>query len=188
MPWTPATADCFAAWQPEIEFAEEANSTPALYCAGSAQVLDSAPGLLAAEALAVARADLTAPVLLAGGPSPGWLALLFHARPADAPPLSPGCVTLFAGADAATLLASGQIARPRGPFAPPMHDLGSGYDALVRPRLEPGVPLRWEMLPFWLATLPTPAAPTPSDDARQEWLAWAAVALALIMLAAALVA
>jgi hypothetical protein len=188
MPWTPATADIHAAWQPEIEFAAEASSTPVLFCGGSAQVLDLLPALLAAGALAAARADLTAPLLPAGGPGPGWLALLLLERPAGAPPPSPDHATLFAGADQASVLASGQTARTPARFAPPMHDLGSGYDALLRPRLEPAAPPRLESLPFWLATVPAPAVPTPGDAARAAWAAWAGVALALLMLVVALFA
>ena len=186
MPWTPATADILAAWQPEIEFAEEASSTPVLFCGGSAQVLDAAPGLLAAEALAAARDDLTAPLIPAGGPGAGWLDVLLLERPADAPLASPEHAALYAGPDQATVLAGGQAARSPGRFTPPVHDLGSGYDALLRPRLESAVPPRLEALPFWLATLPAPAALTPADAARRTWTAWAAVALALLMLIAAL--
>ena len=186
MPWMPATADIHAVWQPQIEFAEEASSTPVLSCAGGAQVLDLAPALLAAEALAATRADLTAPLLLAGGSSPGWAALLFLERPADLPAFSPGCGALFGGPDQACLLAGGQIARPRGRFTPPMHDLGSGYDALLRPRLAPAAPPQWEALPLWLATQPAPIAANAADAARRTWTAWATVALALIVLVAAL--
>jgi hypothetical protein len=188
MPWTPATADILAAWQPEVEFAEEASAAPVLFCGGSAQVLDLAPALLAAEALAADRADLTAPLIPAGGPGPGWLDVLLLERPADAPLLSPEHAALYAGPDQATVLASGQAARTPGRFAPPVHDLGSGYDALLRPRLEPAAPPRLEALPFWLATLPAPVAPTPGDATRRAWTAWAAVALALIMLVVALFA
>jgi hypothetical protein len=188
MPWTPATADIHAAWQPEIEFAEEASSAPVLFCGGSAQALDLAPALLAAEALAAARADLTAPLIVAGGPGPGWLGVLLLERPPGAPPLSPEHAALYAGADQAAVLAGGQAARVPGRFAPPVHDLGSGYDALLRPRLEPAVPSRLEALPFWLATSPAPVALAPGDATRRAWTAWAAVALALLMLVVALVA
>ncbi len=190
-----------SAWQADIDAHLEAGQTPMLHMGMAHQILDGAPGLLALQALAAARFDITAPVSLAGGSSPLWLAALMHGRPADHPDGSPDVRVLYAGADAATYMASrtlhadGDGPLSRDAFLRPPAGLPSAMVGPFAPTAEPGVDAPGETLPFYTSaralrewmdkTLPATYYPTMSNPAN--WTAYAAIMLAVILVLAGVV-
>jgi len=190
-----------SAWQADIEAHLEADQTPMLHMGVTHQILDGAPGLLALHALAAARFDITAPVALAGGSSPLWLAALMHGRPADHPEGSPDVRLIYAGADAATYMASrtlhadGDGPLGRDAFLRPPAGLPSAMVERFAPTAEPGVGAPEETLPFYTSaralrermdqTLPSPPYSTTGNPAN--WTAYAAIMLAVILVLAAVV-
>ena len=189
------------AWQADIETHLEADQTPTLHLGIEHQLLHGAPGLMALQALAAARDDITAPVVVAGGASPLWLGALMHGQRGDPPDGSPDMSTLYAGSDAATYMASrtlygnGHEPLNRDAFLRPPSALPSAMVRWLAPIAAPGVNAPAETVPIYAAT----RAVLEQADATQSstthspahhpinWTAHAAILLAIIMVLAAVV-
>jgi hypothetical protein len=169
-----SAAEIAAAWQAAIERDVEAGERPRLALGATGAAV--APALLALQAAATTRTDVTAPWLVAGGPSAAWTAALLAPLPQTGTPMAPEPVVVFGGTDAATLLAS--------------WGLLAALDAApgLAPRLHPGVAPAWEAWPLWEAGDPPPGAlqdtPVTADPAA-DWTAWGVMVLALCLVLAA---
>ncbi len=193
------------AWEADIETHLEADQTPTLHLGIEHQLLHSAPGLLALQALAAARADITAPVVVAGGASPLWLGALMHGERGGGLDASPDMSVVYAGSDAATYMASrtlyanGHEPLSRDAFLRPPAALPPAMVRWLAPTVDlmadPGVNAPAETLPLYAATravleqahIPNSSVTHPPSTQPVNWTAHAAILLAVIMVLAAVV-
>lgn len=194
-----------AAWQARIEAHLEADQTPVLQLGMEHEFLNGARGLLALQALATAREDITAPVVVAGGASSLWLAALMHGRRPVYPEGSPNVRVIFAGSDAATYMASrtlysnGDSPLSRDALLRPPAELPPAMVRWLAPTADPGVNAPGETLPIYAAVravraqIDSPVSATtrstiyPNGAPPVQWTAYAAIMLAVIMVLAAVV-
>jgi hypothetical protein len=188
------TADAIVRhWQRVIESDVEAGAVTMLH-AGGAHFLPSAAALYALQELAeqrAASADMSQPLVAAGGSGAFWPAALFapqpqHTQPAVFPP-----TVLFGGDDPGTgmaLMATWIDGLPPSPYVrhPQIHHL---FDPVFMPHRHPGGATTWDMLPFHPHPSATPGdpldlsppadAPAPIDSAT--WIAWAVLVFTLLL-------
>ena len=177
-----------AAWQTEIERGLEVGARP-LWTSGAADdLLPSAGTLLALQQMLADRADLTTPLVVAGGNSALWLGLLLSPRPTAQGRHAPLPVVRFAGADAATHLAA--LACLAAPTA--ATDPAPALTLPLAPQQHPGAAAPWESLPLGICGDPAPmplvagGGRAPADSLA-DWIAWAAMILAGALILAALI-
>lgn len=188
MVWNRTPDEIAADWQTEIETKLEAGTTPLLVTGTPALALHGAATLLAYQDLIARRNDITTPLLVAGGSSPLWTALLLAPGERPATPLP---AVVFGGPDPSIYLASvetlstGRLTAP-SPVRSGTPPALAGYFA---PRLAPGATAAWESLPFVEAgerPHPSVAGPAANDDPLHAWIAWGALLLALCLVLSAL--
>ncbi|HXF62238.1 MAG TPA: hypothetical protein VNK95_11520, partial [Caldilineaceae bacterium] len=143
MYWNRSAAEVAAAWQTEIESKLEAGATPLLTAGMSSLAYSGTMTLLALQMLARRRADLTAPVLAAGGSGALWLGLLLGP---DSGPGAPEPSVVYAGPDPATYLAGIATLSTGALAVPAAVATGAPPDMALwlSPRLHPGAPAPWE--------------------------------------------
>jgi hypothetical protein len=185
MSWHNSPAALRAEWQDRVEISLETGESPVLDLGANNGVLDSLPALMALQGFAEQRTDITTPTLVSGGNSLLWMAALVH-EPSAAH--APALTVVYGGADLATQLGSlaTQQVQPPARLQPPML-LPAQLAALFAPGAQAG-PLWWEALPFAVAEEATRPANRPEDaPLRQDdpWLAWAAIAVAVVLVVAA---
>jgi hypothetical protein len=191
--WNRAISDILSSWQYELDAKLEAGETPLLNVGMSNLPLGMAPGLLALQALIARRVDVAAPVIVAGGNSPAWLATLV-CRPRRASWQSPEPSVLFAGADAATYMATlstlaSETAAASARFGELSTPLALGASWQFAPQLHPGAPMSWDSLPF-IACESSPAramAHRPSThEFGAELIAWGAMVFTVLLILTAI--
>ncbi len=177
----PTFTRILADWQAEIQYAIEAGVAPALGAESGSSVGPALVGLEAVRLLAEARRDMTSPVVTAGGASGAWLSQLMQPQVG---PLanSPSLVTLFAGADEATQIASaGTLPRAPAGLAPPGNRmLPNGYRPQVAPTLQPASPVTWESLPLQQLEIDANPLGALPAGAAAGWVALLFVALLIL--------
>lgn len=194
MYWNRSAAEIAAAWQTEIETKLEAGAPPLLTAGMSSLAYSGIVTLLAFQLLERRRADLTAPVLAAGGSGALWLGLLLGP---NSEPGAPEPSVVYAGPDPATYLAGIATLSTGALAAPAAVATGAPPDMALwlAPRLQPGAPAPWEALPFAeVGERPLPPLAEPGSAARATgetdptagWIAWGAMLLALCLVLSAL--
>lgn len=188
--WTRLPAVIQGEWQTEIDRSLEAGQAPVLNLGENSQPLGTLPLLAALRAFVTQRADVTAPLILAGGDPGLWLALFMQARSPELLRRSPDPTVVFAGADLVTYLASQTTLQPehlwetaQTPNATP-----AAMTPLFAPALPASVPPAWESLPFSLtagASAQRSAHRAPVTN-TETWTGWLAIALALGLILSAL--
>ena len=177
-------------WQTDLETNMEMGTSPFLDLGITLNPFESTATLLALQASAVQRIDVTKPTLLMGGSDPAWLSALMLPAPVDLPVRAPEFTTIYGGTDVATYLANRAVTligiedgrtsaenvtsrEPRPYFSPVSH---------------PGYSPPWESLPFLdvygrppVESAATAAIPKLSTDV----IAWGAIlgAIGLVVLA-----
>lgn len=173
------------AWHSDLNDSIEAGIAPTIPLGMSDAALTALPSLSLLRDLAAQRTDMSVPTALAGGGSGAWLMALFiNAESADGQPpatadgasaerVSPPPVLSYAGADAATYMASAGIL-PRAPVGlQPVTDRGlpAGVRDAVAPALQPAAPVAWENVPFRLLETAGGATGLPAASPLMGWLA-----------------
>lgn len=214
--WNRSASQVIAHSQTKIERNLEMGQQPLLNLGISQTVLDNLQAWSALQELAATRADMTRPILLAGGQSATWLATLLHAR-LDAPERSPNLFVAYAGPDQSTYMAiqtthypqSTALSQTRPASLPPA--LINTFAPLAQPAVAPP----WSALPFvaideifirqtldlqanlsqqrrapqWFAQLPNDyisLEKEPSMISENNWLAWISVVFTLALFLTAL--
>ena len=183
-----STDEIVSVWQRTIEGGQESGETPSLFVGESDSLLEGLPALTACRQLARARTDLTSPRVVAGGSGALWIALL-HSLAVTAPPsgaqTTPPMASIYAGADAATVMAArtNQAAASSSGALPSAGGLPSGMISRLAPATSPGTIAPWESLPFAIIE---PNQET-IEAATTDWTAYAALFLALCILLLALI-
>ncbi len=187
--WNPSAGDIFLHWHKHIEQKVEEGVTPILDLGASSLTTQSTASLLALQLLAARRVDAAHPVVTVGGPGATWLAALL--QPA-APRQARGVVqpaVLFTGIAPVEHMASlallGAALDARAADGAGAADLAA---PIFQPQSRPGAPTPWETLPFVQAGIDASALllvpPTDGASAAEptaDWLAWAALLLALLL-------
>ena len=177
-------------WQTEIDRSLEAGHTPILDLGENSQPLGTLPVLAALRAFVAHRADVTAPILLAGGDPGLWLALFMQARSPELLRRSPDPTVVFAGADLVTYLASQTTIQPerlweaaQTPNATP-----AAMAPLFALALPASAPMAWESLPFRLTAGASAqrSANRALVTTTETWTGWLAIAIALGLIFSAL--
>ncbi|MCX6044276.1 MAG: hypothetical protein NT075_04135 [Chloroflexi bacterium] len=195
--WNQAPVAIDVAWQSEIEASLEAGWRPLLDLGSSQLSLEDVTMLTALRTFVDQRVDVSAPVMLAGGHSVLWLAVLMH-QPSTALHQSLAPTLVFAGADRATYLATLTTLLP-GQFAETerlAQSAPANMAALFTPYTQARTALPWDLLPF-AVTEEALAGPRSSaehqtvdspDATRLEpWISWAAIGLTLLLVLFALI-
>ncbi|MCC6454969.1 MAG: hypothetical protein IT328_08515 [Caldilineaceae bacterium] len=197
MYWNRSAADIAAAWQAEIESKLETGATAVLLGGTSSNMITGATTLLALQNSTIQRNDIATPLLVAGGSSALWLGLLLPPQPAGHSSFAPPPTLIYAGADEATYLAVAWLtsslttAPGSQPHAAPGAHTGTAQEIGIHfaPRLQPGAPTAWEMLPFVeVGEQPIPPlamTPVPSDPTA-DWTTWGVIILAFCLILSAL--
>ncbi len=166
----------------ELDLSLETGEAPVYDLGAGAGAFDGLAGALAANLLDAERSDTAMPLVAGGGSSGTWLIPLFHDRPANMPSRMPATATVFTGPDLATHAAAMTTWDVRrSPFRRRPADLAPALQTLLAPRTRPGAALAGESLPLVESERPLALR---GDD----WLAWAAVVAALVMVLIALLA
>jgi hypothetical protein len=210
MYWNRLAGTVRAEWQIEIDHRLESGTTPVLIAGAPTALLPQATTLLAYQTLAAARRDITTPLVVAGGSDNGWLGLLLPSLPTGPSALAAAPTFLYAGADAATYLATLGLLPALAEPGPAPRGLTDDLTALFAPRLQPGAPTAWEALPFLEVGDPPSAAlavdgragrhsptdplsgqtaaalPGPQTDPLVDWVAWGVMVLAFCLVLSAL--
>jgi hypothetical protein len=195
--WNQAPVAINTAWQSEIEASLEAGRRPLLDLGSSQLSLDDVTMLAALRTFVDHRVDVSAPVMLAGGNSVLWLAVVMH-QPATTvlrQPLAPTLV--FAGADRATYLATLTTLLPERFAATERlaQSAPANMASLFTPYTQARTTLPWDLLPF-AVTEEALAGPRSSehqtvnslDATRLElWISWAAIGLTMLLVLFALI-
>lgn len=194
MYWNRSAAEIAAAWQAEIESKLETGSTATLLGGTPENVIASAATLLGLQRSADQRNDVATPLLVAGGNSAAWLAMLLAPQRTGSDLGAPPPTVIYGGADEATYLAlvgitGALIAQPT--FVPGASKAATPLERGMpfAPRLQLGSATTWEMLPFIEASEePTPALTvTPAAaDPTGDWIAWGIMLLAFCLVLSAL--
>lgn len=187
MNWRKSTTTYQSQWQTTIERGVEAGQSPLFDLGASPGDLSGLAALLALLAFADQRTDVTAPVVIAGGNSVGWLVGLICQAHA---PRVPGLTSIYSGADPSTHMASSALYDSQ--LSAPRHPEQAGMPVYLAPYVAPdrhsSAPL-WDALPFAFGA---PAGRNPqatSDNGpsiADPWLTWASVTLALALILLAL--
>ncbi len=191
MYWDPLAGTVRAEWQTEIDHRLETGAVPVLIAGAPNALLPMATTLLAYQALAAQRRDITTPLIIAGGNGGGWLGLLLPGLSAGKDAQSPAPTVIYAGADTATYLATLALVAPMAePAAVPI-GMTDDLAAQFAPRLQPGAPVAWEALPF-VEVGESPGAPLAAANGESlvdplvDWVAWGAMVLAFCLVLSAL--
>jgi hypothetical protein len=202
MYWNRSAAEIAAAWQAEIESKLETGATAVLFGGASSNLTTGATTLLALQNSTIQRNDIATPLLVAGGNSALWLGLLLPPQPAGDSSFAPSPTLVYAGADEATYLAvawltssltSGQGSQSYAVTGATYPESPSGASQEMgihfAPRLQPGAPTAWEMLPFVeVGEQPIPALAMGSapSDSTTDWITWGVMILAFCLVLSAL--
>lgn len=189
MYWYRSINQIAAAWDAEMAAKLEAGATPLMAAGAPSSLLSSVPTLLAMQQSVSQRDDVTVPLLVAGGSSSAWLALLLSPQPGGKSPAAPEPTVVFAGASPVTyhatlgVIAAG-VTTPLGEWSATTPDIAGHF----APRRLPGAVAAWESLPFVEAgdrrTLPGDRQTTP--DALTDWVGGGVMLLALCLVLSAL--
>lgn len=183
--WNPSASDILVHWQNEIEQRLEAGVTPILELGVSSLTTDSTASLLALQLLAARRVDAFRPVVPVGGAGAAWLAVLMQPAPPPSAQGVPEPAVLYTGANLAEHMASLALLHSAGhlPAMDRSRDAGP-LSSYFQPQSQPGFSAPWETLPFLQAGA-TGAEPIRFDEGGTEptadWLAWAVLLLALLL-------
>jgi hypothetical protein len=178
--------------------------------AGSASVLefgvgniptDDAASLLAFQRWCAQRTDVSTPIIPAGGQGPLWIALLMRPVPRNSEMQAPAPIIVYSGAIEAEYLATVTLLHTANtPSDPAASRTAAIPTSHFVPSSQPGMSISWDAALFLEPhdqpaisraevldneNLPEQGA---QDDPIQDWLAWAALLLALflVLLAVAL--
>lgn len=175
-----------AAWRTEIETSLESGQTPLLVVGRPFLELETAPTLLALQALAATRLDVTRPVVAVGGSGAAWPAALLLSRDSGRAPRAPDLRIYYTGADAATTMATLAIHQRSAADLPQQSPalrrlLAQSHEVnwQFEPRRTPGAATWWETLPFWLKD-----DPDREDVPAEQMIGVLLAVLAIIVLAA----
>lgn len=173
-------------WQSHLQYAVEAGIAPQIALGQSADALTALVGLAALRLLIESRSDMSAPLLTAGGASGAWLAVLMQPQN-GAPTHSPFAMTIFLGADPASVVASaGTLPRlPYGLRSPADRFLPVGFRDAIAPPLQPASPFTWESLPLRALE---PVGGLMGLHVPGAWLGWLGLLLAIGLVVGALIA
>lgn len=189
MYWNRTAADIAAAWQGEIEGTLETGATAVLLGGAPSALATPLVTILSQQRASIQRSDVATPLLITGGTSAAWVALLLAPQPRSGP-IAPPPAVLYGGADAATYLALvgitvASVTAPDAVKSPIPPELV----VQVAPRLQPGAATAWEKLPFVeVGELPNPplALPAALPDPTGDWIAWGVMLLAFCLVLSAL--
>jgi hypothetical protein len=193
MYWNRSAADIAAAWQAEIESRLETGATAVLLAGIPNNMTTSTATLLALQNSAIQRNDIATPLLVAGGNSAIWLAMLLPPQPAGSDLRAPLPTLVYGGADEATYLTIAGLTTAFASQTPSASsaarsNLSPEMGVQFAPRLQPGAATDWEMLPLVeVGEQPTPAlAGTPiAADPTGDWIAWGMMLFALCLVLSA---
>ena len=183
MNWYKTTTNYQTQWQTTIERGLEAGQTPLIDLGASLGELPQLNALVALLSFAGQRADLTSPVIIAGGNSVLWLAGLFY--PAYLPHV-PALTVLYGGADPTMQLASSTLYGSQ--LATSLDTQETATPTYLAPYITPQITsttFRWDTLPFLLGGPPPSGNQSTGDDLAVQsdaWLTWAGVGLALALI------
>jgi hypothetical protein len=193
MVWNRSAVEIAAAWQAEIESKLETGATAVLLGGASSTLTTGATTLLALQNSSIQRNDIATPLLVAGGNSALWLGLLLPPRPVGDSSFAPPPTLIYAGADEATYLAIAGLttrlaSQPHA--APGLANPGAPQEMGVHfaPRLQPGAPTAWEMLPFVEVgeqPIPSLALTTTASDPTVDWVTWGVMLLVFCLVLSA---
>jgi hypothetical protein len=190
--WNQVPVTIYTEWQSEIEANLEAGRTPLLDLGGSNLILDDLCMLAALRTFVARRVDVTAPVMIAGGNSAFWLAVLMQMQPISAlrRPLAPTIV--FAGADRASYLATLTMFVPdRSSESGHMPQSAPANMApLFTPYTQTRASLPWDLLPFAVTEEALAFTRSPGSQRTASidtWVGWAAIGLTLLLILLALI-
>ena len=189
----PTSATIRAEWTTAIEAHLEAGLTPVLNLGYSHSVLDGVPAAIALQSLINRRTDVTFPLAVGGGSSPLWLAALLHEAGNGPGRLSPGPLTIFAGADMGTYMASLTTAprtaeREADLVLPPPAQLPANLRWHFAPPTEPGQVMLWETLSMRIMEGERFAAQAGRADEESAWLLVASLLTVTALILFALIA
>ena len=189
-------------WQSELEASLEAGRMPLLDLGSSHLIIDDLSMLTALRTFAAHRADVLAPVMIAGGTSSLWLAALIEMQPATGPrrPLAP--TGIFAGADQASYLATLTTLTParRLEAGRMSQAIPANMLPLFTPYTQARPTLPWDALPFAVTEealtstrssgsqlTAVPATVRTEATTLDAWVSWVAIGLTLLLVLLALI-
>jgi hypothetical protein len=189
MYWNRSAADIATAWQVEIEGTLETGATAVLLGGAPSAFGTPLVTILSQQRASMQRNDVATPLLITGGTSAAWVALLLAPQPHSSP-IAPPLAVIYGGADAATYLALvgitvASVTAPDAMKPTIPHELVEQ----VAPRLQPGAATAWETLPFVeVGELPTQslALSAATSDPTNDWIAWGVMLLAFCLVLSAL--
>lgn len=196
--WNQAPVAIDVAWQSEIEASLEAGWRPLLDLGSSQLSLEDVTMLAALRTFIDQRVDVAAPVMLAGGHSVLWLAVLMHPPSTTAQRQALAPTLVFAGADRATYLATLTTLLPER-FAETerlAQSAPANMTALFTPYTQARTALPWDLLPFAVTeeALADPRSSaehqtvdSPDATRLEPWISWAAIGLTLLLVLFALI-
>ena len=187
----PTVSAIIARWSADIDTHVEAGRTPVLDLGYSHNVLESTPAAIALQSLLDRRTDTALPVVVAGGSSQLWLAALLHDAETDPGRLSPGPLTLFAGADMATYMASlttatSPVTRAIDSAMPRPADLAANLQWHFAPSAQPGQARLWDTLAIRIMEVDHAEPPLQSGDEEGVWLLAASLLMVIALILFAL--
>lgn len=168
--WNRSSAQITRQWRSEIEAKVEAGRTPRLELGLNDAPAEGSLVLTSLHRLARRRADITSPLVLAGGRGPLWLAALCTPLPARKAPGPREPRVVFSGISPADYLAASAIAAPETEW-PRRFDSTTAIEprAQFAPRTASGFIPAWDTLPFLEAAAPLePLAD--QDDPTTQWI------------------
>lgn len=169
------------AWQVELDTGLETGEAPFFGLGPQQSILPGMAGLMALALVEAERDDTLAPVVVAGGTSPLWLAALLHDRPAHAPLGSPGVIAAYTAPDPATHCATLTTYDTR-------RSVFRRRPAGLPPAFQPVVVPTTQAANTPLEMLPLAEAQTSMAFGRDGWVAWTTVAAAVVLFALAFIA
>ncbi len=200
--WNQAPVAIDIEWQSELEASLEAGRMPLLDLGSSHLLLDDLAMLAALRTFVAHRVDVMAPVMVAGGTSSLWLAVLMQMQPNTTlrQPLAPTVV--FAGADRASYLATLTTLAPERPSEAERMPASAPANMLplFTPYTQARPTLPWDALPFAVTEEALTSSHVPGAQltasgetintgatSLDTWVSWAMIGLTLLLVLLALI-
>ncbi len=177
--WNRSNARILQQWQAEIDHSLETGQTPLLQMGESQTFLDTVPGSAALQEMLDRRVLANTPLLLFGGSSPAWLVALWQRRTTPELARSGNVRVVYSGMDVATNIAT--IAVSSSAESERLHHWREVRPLSLAAQIEPE---SYASVPPSLTELPLSVMDgdwTVAENMLQDWVAWLAVSLILIV-------
>ena len=175
-------------WQRQLDESLEGGEALWVELGVSNRLVDNVQALMALQALAARRADVTTPGLFVGGDGVVWTAACMNPAVGAGPTPVTGLTLLYGGADRATYMAT--LATLPGPTTHTRQSLLAGLPAGLStwlwPVSQPGVASQWSTLPFVMTTASQPTRAHDDYASSDGWLPWLALLVAIGLIITAL--